>query len=109
MRGSSTPPGHSLPFCASLSGYSTGVARLVNRRPSLLSASPSRDVWPPIFSSPLSSSARYSTKTLPFRTTAAGLNVAYASHRTRLSLVGERNVAAGLGVRTGLLRDFTNG
>src|SRR5689334_21661362 len=41
-----------------------------------------REVWPPILSSPVASSARYSTKTRSFRTTAAGLNVAVASHAT---------------------------
>src|SRR5439155_1655984 len=52
--------------------------------------------------SPLASSARYSTYTFPSLTAAAGLNVANSSHRTTLSFTGERNVAAGLGVRTGL-------
>src|SRR6266571_8432539 len=60
--------------------------------------------------SPLASSARYSTNTLPPFTTAAGLNVACSSHRTMLSPRGERNWDAGLGVMAGFTsRGFSNG
>src|SRR5439155_1145266 len=65
---------------------------------------PAQHGWRPICTSPLLSSARYSTYTFPSRTTAAGLKVAYSAHRTMLSLTGERNVAAGSGVRPGLTR-----
>src|SRR2546426_5329157 len=91
MRGSSTPPGHSKVVCSSLSGYSTGALRRVKRSPSALSANPIRDVCRPISVPPVASSARYSTYTLPSFTTAAGLKVAYSSHRTLPSLIGERS------------------
>ena len=58
MRGSSTPPGLSRSSCASFAGYNTGCGSRVKCRPSLLLASPSREVWPPIISVPESSSAR---------------------------------------------------
>src|SRR5687768_4128319 len=60
-----------------------------------------RDVWPPIFASPVASSARYSTYTFPSLTTAAGLNVAYSSQRTMLSFMGERKVEPAFGASAG--------
>src|SRR3989454_746175 len=105
MRGSSTPPGHSKVVCSSLSGYSTGALRRVKRSPSALSANPIRDVCRPISVPPVASSARYSTYTLPSFTTAAGLKVAYSSHRTLPSLIGEKKVAAPFGAIAG----FTSG
>ena len=48
--------------------------------------------------------------TLPSRTTAAGLNVAYSSQCTVLSLIGDRKVDVARGVSTGLAsRGFSNG
>src|SRR2546425_6402429 len=47
---------------------------------------------------------------LPSRTTAAGLNVAYSSHATTLSLMGERKREVAWGVMTGFgCAGFTNG
>src|SRR6266704_2455881 len=105
MRGSSTPPGHSKVVCSSLSGYSTGALRRVKRSPSALSANPIRDVCRPISVVAVASSKKYSTYTLPSFTTAAGLKVAYSSHRTLPSLIGEKNVAAPFGAIAG----FTSG
>ena len=71
---------------------------------------PSRDVWWPICLSPEASSARYSMITLPSRTTAAGLNAAYSSQCTVLSLIGDRKVDVARGASTGLTsRGFSNG
>src|SRR5260370_28233 len=97
MRGSSTPPGHSHP----LWGSGRGAARGERGSPAAPPAGRIGAGGPPIRASPLASSARYSRYTLPSRTTAAGLKVAYASHATLVSFIAETNRDVRLGVMTG--------
>src|SRR5258708_3917283 len=74
---------------------------LVHAHPSVCHGLPSGGVCTPVFPSPEASSARYTTYTAPPRTTAAGLKVAYASHRTMLSLIADRTVLPALGAKIG--------